>query len=124
MMFFRRLGNLRIGWIVLALATLSLAVAQAEDWPQWRGPHHNGISAESGWLSRWPPSGPRRVWAVQVGQGYSSVAVVGTRVYTMGNSGNQDTVYCLNAGTGGRIWNHSYPCAAGEPSGTRATPTV
>jgi outer membrane protein assembly factor BamB len=122
MCLYRRLRTLRIG-IPVTLA-LAAATARADDWPQWRGPRRNGISAETGWLSQWPPSGPKRVWSAQVGEGYSSVAVVGGRVYTMGNTSNQDTVICLNAKTGAPIWKYSYPCAAGDPSGTRATPTV
>jgi outer membrane protein assembly factor BamB len=96
----------------------------AADWPQWRGPLRNGVSSERGWFSRWPGSGPKRLWRAQVGEGWSSVAVVGNRVYTMGNTGNRDTVFCLDAGTGKVVWRHSYPCATGDYGGPRATPTV
>jgi outer membrane protein assembly factor BamB len=120
----RRFRSLRIGWAVLGVAALAAATAGAEDWPQWRGAHRNGISAETGWLSQWPPSGPNRVWTARVGEGYSSATVVGGRLFTMGNAGNQDTVYCLNARTGAPIWRYSYPCISGDSIGTRATPTV
>src|SRR4051812_43354306 len=108
-----------IVWAMLSIGALGTA-AGADDWPQWRGPARNGISSESGWLSQWPPAGPRGVWSVKVGEGYASVAVVGGRVYTSGNANNQDTVYCLNAGSGTPIWKYSYACRAGDPSGTRA----
>src|SRR5687768_11549902 len=77
--------SMRFCGIVL-LCFVSAAVFAA-DWPQWRGPNRNGISAETGWA---PTSNPRRVWTAQVGQGFSSVAVVGGRVYTMGNAGGKD----------------------------------
>src|SRR5262249_49798899 len=67
---------------------------------------------------------PPRLWTAQVGEGYSSVAVKDGRLYTMGNAGGKDTVYCLDAGTGRTLWRFSYPCPAGDQGGTRATPTV
>src|SRR5260221_2111462 len=79
---------------VVLFATPSLCAAS--DWPQWRGPARNGISAEKGWSTRWPAGGPRHVWSVQVGEGFSSVAVVGSRLYTAGNDGRQDTICCLD----------------------------
>mgnify|MGYP000107746709 CR=1 FL=1 len=60
------------------------AAAQAADWPQWRGPDRNGISAEKGWLDQWPAAGPTIAWRAQVGLGASSFVVAGGRVYTMG----------------------------------------
>jgi outer membrane protein assembly factor BamB len=111
-------------WLGIGLLAAAAMPVAAVDWPQWRGPQRNGISSESGWLLRWPAGGPRRLWTAQVGEGFSSVAVQGGRVYTMGNAGNRDTVYCLAAGTGRVLWRYSYPCPGGDQSGTRATPTV
>ena len=60
-------------------------MAPAADWPQWRGPNRDGKSAETGLLAQWPDGGPRLVWKVQgLGEGYSSFAVVGNRLYTQG----------------------------------------
>jgi outer membrane protein assembly factor BamB len=110
---------------LLLLATCGAAAAAgAADWPQWRGPQRNGISAEKGWLSRWPATGPRRAWTAQVGAGYSAVAVSKGRVYTMGNANGQDTVFCLDAGSGRVLWRYSYPQQAGDYGGPRATPAV
>ena len=109
----------------LAASTLGAGfTAHAADWPQWRGPGRTGISGEAGWAARWPAAGPRKVWSAKVGEGYSSAVVAGGRLYTTGNSGNQDTVVCLNADTGKPVWRYSYPCAAGDYGGPRATPTV
>src|SRR5205807_9471962 len=86
----------------VAVASLAAVVlpARGADWPQWRGPERNGISAETGWLSHWPGSGPKRLWSAKVGEGFSNVAVANGRLYTAGNAANRDTVYCLNATTG------------------------
>ncbi len=62
-----------------------------------------------------------------VGTGVSSVAVTGGRLYTMGNSGSMDAVYCLDAATGAEIWRHTYPQSLGKRSfegGPAGTPTV
>jgi outer membrane protein assembly factor BamB len=94
------------------------------DWPQFRGPNRNGISTETGLLSHWSGTGPKRLWGVQVGQGFSSVAVVGDRVYTVGNYQSQDFVSCLNAANGKVVWQHKYACSPGDYAGPRATPTI
>ena len=111
-----------IGTFFCFLSTISFAA----DWPQWLGPNRDGISSETGWSSSWPGDGPKEVWRLSVGTGFSSMAVSNGRLYTMGNADNTDTVYCLNADTGAEIWKHSYACAAkgGGHPGTASTPTV
>jgi outer membrane protein assembly factor BamB len=106
------------------LGGVMMTPMHAADWQQWRGPQRNGISSETNWLSRWSGAGPKKVWTAQVGQGFSSVAVKGNRVYTMGNMGEKDVVYCLDAANGKVVWRHSYSCSAGDYGGPRATPTV
>lgn len=94
------------------------------DWPQWRGPDHNGISPETLAATAWPEQGPRQLWKASVGVGYSSPSIWRGRVFITGNRSGVDTVYCLNADTGREIWKKSYPCKPGQHAGTRATPTV
>jgi len=102
-------------------------VSQADDWPHWRGPQRNGVSAETGWLDQWPASGPPVAWKAAVGTGFSSFAVAGGRVFTMGHAGGQDTVFCLDAETGRTLWKHASPAALGDnlfEGGPTATPAV
>lgn len=113
----------------LALSAPALAHAQTEsfDWPQWRGPKRTGISAEKDFIAQWPKEGPRRLWAAKVGIGYSSVSVVGQRLYTMGNVNDVDHVLCLDTTTSKLVWDYQYPCTAADPNGypgPRCTPTV
>jgi outer membrane protein assembly factor BamB len=100
------------------------AASAATDWPQWRGPERTGISTETGWRTDWTANPPKVLWKKAVGQGFSSVAVSKGRVYTMGNSGNVDTVFCFKADTGAEVWKHTYPCEGGDNPGPRSTPTV
>lgn len=110
--------------VFIVLGILLTTQVQALDWPRWRGPEGTGISRETGWD---PDALSTQVdvrWKVRVGTGYSSVAVKGKRLYTMGNDGKKDTVYCLDASTGEELWTFSYPCGTGGYPGPRATPTV
>ncbi len=113
----------------LALAAPALAHAQSEsfDWPQWRGPKRNGVSAEKDYIAQWPKEGLRRVWPGKVGIGYSGVSVVGGRLYTMGNVSDVDHVMCLDVNNGKLLWDYKYPCLAADLNGypgPRCTPTV
>ncbi len=101
------------------------------DWPQWRGPQRNGISTESGLLQQWSAEGPKLLWQVNdIGDGFSTPAVVGTRIYLMSNRGlENEFVQALSTQDGKPIWttrvgnvgnpdqNPPYPKA-------RSTPTV
>ena len=114
----------RILLLTLGLVLAATAIAAAADWPQWRGPERTGISAETGWRTDWTANPPKTLWKKNVGQGYSSFSVVGGQVFTMGNAGGKDTVFCLDAATGNEVWKQSYPCGEVDYPGTRATPTI
>lgn len=113
--------------VLTGLATA--AVARAVDWPQWRGPNQDGVSAEKGLLQDWPAGGPKLVWDVKgVGNGYSSVATAGDRIATTGEVNGQSSVICLNAKDGSQVWVEAIGktgtpgcCNAGGP---RITPTI
>jgi outer membrane protein assembly factor BamB len=55
--------------------------AVAADWPQFRGPDRDGISKETGLLQSWPDGGPKILWELEVGQGYSAAAIHKGRVF-------------------------------------------
>ncbi len=99
--------------------------ARAEDWPNFRGPGHNGVSAEKGWRSEWSGA-PLVAWRAQVGLGFSSVVVAKGRAATAGHADGKDTVFCFDAVTGKQLWKHSYPAELGDKffdGGTTGTPT-
>lgn len=95
----------------------------ADDWPVWRGPTGDGISAEKGWSPSAVSAG-KVLWRAHVGKGHASFAVAGGKVYTLGNADGQDSVFCFDAETGQQVWKTSYACRAGSYPGPRATPTV
>ena len=105
------------------LARGAAGLGDSVGWANLRGPDHNGISVEKDWFT--PGAKARIAWRTSVGDGYSSVAVVGGRIYTMGYVGKDDVVYCLDARQGTNvIWRHAYPCSGGQYPGPRATPTL
>lgn len=110
----------------LGLVTAGLSVAEAADWPIWRGPNHDGISLEKGWRSAWV-SDPKVLWNAEVGVGFSAFTVADGKVFTTGYQGGEDSVFCLDAQTGKILWKHSYPSDLGDKyyeGGTSATPVV
>ncbi len=112
---------------VLVLVCLGAAVGTvaADDWPIYRGPAHNGISAETGWFT--PGASVKVLWTANIGKSCSSITVVGNRAYSMGNKAAKDIVYCFDAASGKELWKYSY-AAKLEPKmyegGPNATPTV
>ena len=115
------------GLLLTASAQDKAAGAGASDWPIWRGPHHDGISAETLWKSQWPAEGPKVLWKADIGVGYSAAATIAGKVYCAGNKENVDTVYCFDAKTGQKVWTRSYPCPTipeGKWPGTRSSPVI
>jgi outer membrane protein assembly factor BamB len=101
--------------------------ASPADWPQWRGPDRTGLSAESGLLRQWPPSGPTLVWTTSgVGAGYGSVAVKGDRIFVQGLKNNDSAVLALNRTDGKLVWSKVLGRGGGNEQGhgPRGTPTV
>lgn len=113
--------------LILAAAVLAGTCGRADDWPNWRGPTHNGISKESGWQNQWPEGGPKIAWRSNVGTGFSSLAISDGRLFTIGNESGKETVHCLAAESGKPIWKSSYDCPL-DPNlfegGPTSTPTV
>lgn len=85
------------------------------------------MSQETDWTSDWGASGPSKVWIAKVGVGFSTVAVSGDRVFTLGWEGGRDTVSGLDAATGKVLWTHGYEEPLGNKmyeGGPNATPLV
>ena len=122
----RRRGN----GIFLLAAMLMLptgVVSIADDWPNWSGPFHDGISRETGIAETWPTGGLPVDWTREIGTGFSSMSVVDDRLFAMGHKDGEETVWCLSSNSGDVEWTHKYP---GElipnlhEGGPCSTPTV
>ncbi len=99
--------------------------ADARDWPQWRGPNRDGISAEQNLLTQWPEEGPSVAWkGTGLGEGFSSVSVAGDRVYTMGDLDDGCYLFGLDRSNGKTVWKTKVGRTGGNYKGPRCTPTV
>ena len=70
----------RIGSITFVLAAALTVTLAAENWPQWRGPHGQGISSETQLPTEWAP-GKNIAWKTELPHGYSSPIVWGDRIF-------------------------------------------
>ena len=119
-----------VAWCVFCLAGSGVGAGDAhrpvasptQGWPQWRGPHRDGISAERGLLQEWPEAGPKMLWSIDgIGRGFGSPIIVDGTIYVAGDVGQDLVVFALDlAGkvkwqtTNGKAWKKSHP-------GSRAT---
>jgi len=120
------LGHLLLTALLISFGRLP-AFAAPGDWPQWRGPNRDDISTETGLLTQWPKEGPQLVWkATGIGDGYSTVSVVGDRIFTMGDQGDSGFILALNADDGKIFWSTKLGRSGelGGYSGPRGTPTI
>jgi outer membrane protein assembly factor BamB len=117
--------------LIVVVGGLFAVAAAGADWPQWRGPQRNGISAETGLLKEWPKDGPKLLWQVNdVGDGYSTPAVLGDRMYLLSNKGKDDEFVQARAVKDGKqIWSRRLGkagpnIAMADYTAARSTPTV
>lgn len=110
--------------VFLLLATFSSIMASGKfSWPHYRGPNYDGISTEKNLKIK----DLKKLWETNINTGFSSITVVNGLAYTMGNTGDADIVYCLDANSGKIQWKQSYPCGLNAKSyegGPNSTPTL
>ncbi|HSG72494.1 MAG TPA: PQQ-binding-like beta-propeller repeat protein [Planctomycetaceae bacterium] len=103
-----------------------ISPAEAGDWPQFLGPHRNGISDETGLLDKWPAEGPKELWRIEGGVGMSGVAIARERAITMVQTEGKQWLLAVDANTGKAVWKtplaKSYENEMGN--GPRATPSI
>jgi outer membrane protein assembly factor BamB len=109
------------------LYLLLIAAAPAfADWPNFRGPNHDGISRDTGLRVEWTTPLPL-LWEREVGAAFSSYACVGQRVLTCGTIDKKQVLLCLQADSGAILWQTPIEQQFRDwegGDGTRATPTV
>jgi outer membrane protein assembly factor BamB len=120
--------------VLAAGLVMTVGIASAADWPQFRGPERTGISKETGLLKSLPEGGPKLIWTFeQAGVGYSGPAIVGDRLYCGGADADADKefAFCVDVKTGKELWRTSFPKLDDDTKlltmwggGPRGTPTV
>jgi outer membrane protein assembly factor BamB len=103
------------------------ATAQAENWPQFRGPERNGISTATGLARTFPQAGPKVLWTTDVCQGYAAPAIQDGRVYfnDYDEKASEWLVRCLSLSDGKELWRFKQPREIRPNHGiTRTVPAV
>jgi outer membrane protein assembly factor BamB len=114
-----------VSWLIVA--------AQADDWPQFRGPNRDGVWNEARIMQTFPPAGLTVRWRAPVGAGLSSPIVSEGRLFICDSELKKpkawERVHCLDEKTGQVLWMHSDESAYPEwafdpnnPAGPDATP--
>jgi outer membrane protein assembly factor BamB len=118
-------GAWRNALLVVFVLTFPCAGA---DWPQFRGPNHNGISTDRV-ITNWTGSITNPAWRVPLTNGLCSLSVSGGKVFTQARRGLSEMCVALSATNGVELWataldNASYPNGGvGFDDGPRSTPT-
>jgi len=97
------------------------------DWNQYRGPERNNLCLDKGLADKWPAEGPELLMtATGLGEGYSSVSLVGDLMFTMGNVDGAEHVIALDRNNGTIAWKvrSGDEYKDGTGNGPRGTPTV
>jgi len=119
-------------WLLAALLWRPAVASEpaGSDWPHLRGPSYNGVSVETGLADTWALTESRvglpLLWLTDLGQGYSGIIAVGSKLYTQAQTLSGQYVVCLDADTGRRLWRYRYEWPWEPDSdwpGPRATPT-
>jgi outer membrane protein assembly factor BamB len=101
---------------------------EAADWPQFLGPHANGISDETNLLNHWPAAGPPLAWEKKIGTGYSAPSVRDSRLVLHHRIGGEEVVEAFEADTGKPLWRQAHPSSFVDPygynNGPRCTPLL
>ena len=88
---------------VLAGLVAAEGVLAAADWPQWRGPARDGVSAAIARRTAWPAA-LSPAWKASVGVGHSSPVVVGGRVFLLSWQADDEVLEAFDLSTGRRAW--------------------
>lgn len=114
--------------LCVGLFVLSSPVARGEDWPRFRGPTGQGVSAEKEVPLEWGPQ-KNVAWRTPIaGEGWSSPVVWGGRVFVTSATDGGATchVICVDAKTGKVLWHTpvmKQPLKRKEGMNSHATPT-
>lgn len=117
----RRFARLLAGAAVVCHAATSLRA----DWPQYRGPSHDG-KTNSRLATAWSAGGPNVVWKTPTPGGFSILAVVGNRAFTVVarevEGVKHEVCLALDAATGRELWAAPLSPAKYDGGGDAGTP--
>ena len=93
--------------LIATVVALTAASGFAADWPQWRGPNRDGKVTGFTPPPVWPKEFKQQ-WKATVGEGDSTPAVVGDKIYVFTKQGEDEVIACLGAADGKPLWQDKY----------------
>jgi outer membrane protein assembly factor BamB len=94
-------------FLLMGGSSLVSAQPASADWTQWRGPNRDGGVPSFTPPKAWPAQLTSR-WSVEVGLGYATPVIVGSRVYMFSRRGGDEVLSAHDAATGREIWLTRY----------------
>ena len=95
--------------LLILLVAADAAILSAQ-WPQWRGPHRDGVIAAANVPAAWPAK-LTPAWTQKVGEGYSTPVVSGSRIFVHGRQDPEEVVIALDLAAGKSVWTARYQSA-------------
>ncbi len=110
--------------VLPALLLIASGRASAQDWPAWRGPGADGVSAERGLPVEWGETKNVRWKAVLPEPGNSTPVVWGDRVFLTQafDRGRRRAIFAFDRAGGRKLWQHEVACAVEETTHPRDNP--
>ena len=93
--------------LLLTLFVCVHAGLSAQEWSQWRGPSRDAALTSATTPAAWPAT-VRRVWRVEIGEGYSSPVTAGTRVFVHSRRDPDELVTAIDVESGKQLWQQKY----------------
>lgn len=86
------------------LAVCAFHSAEGENWPSWRGPQNNGVSAETGLPTSWSTT-ENIAWKLPLpGQAGATPVVWNDRIFISSADGKDLVLICADTESGQEIW--------------------
>ena len=109
-----------------AIVVLSLSSGVfAAEWPQYRGPGHDGVTPEK-INTRWSTP-PKVQWRIPLGSSLGSFVTGNGRLYVFAKDGDDEAAQAFDAATGKRLWSTTIGKTIFDNSGgdgPRSTPAL
>jgi outer membrane protein assembly factor BamB len=107
-------------------ASQTALVSKSGDWTDFRGPDRRGEVHGIKVATDWQAHPPKLVWRQRIGPAWSSMLVLGNRLFTQEQRGESEAVVCLDTTNGHELWAHEYKARFFDGqagAGPRSSPT-
>jgi outer membrane protein assembly factor BamB len=116
--------------VVAALMALFIQPVSAQNWPDWRGPNHDGTATATGLPTDWSKDGKNLRWRTSLpGRAGATPCVWGERIFLTSNEGDDLVVLGLSMKDGQILWKKrvgsgNQDARAGEGNSASPSPST